>query len=197
MKKCGKKGCGRQKKLRFFFVVSEKSTTFAGKTTISTMTHVSLNTATQQEVTTLDVLWAFYLSQPRRVKRAFLSRIEAEEHPVAEFQWFKDLKAIRALKENWDDEGAKPINRTAIREVQKMMNMLSSQTATKIRLFPTPMGAVMVKLETSNGRIKGEIGNKQMSYFVKREGTATEHHSFEDLNKGNIALLVQNLEAIG
>ena len=149
----------------------------------------------QREVTTLDVLWAFYQSQPKRVRKAFRTKMEAEEKK-ASAQWQTDLKDIKALKENWDGEGARPVNRDAIRNAQKLMNMLTSIVALNARLYPTSLGAVMVKLESKKGRIKGEIGDKQMSYFVKRQDVATEYHSFEDLTKENMAMFVSNLESI-
>ena len=52
----------------------------------------------------------------------------------------------------------------------------------------------MVKLETAKGRLKGEIGDIEMSYFVKRQGMATEHHSFEVVNKENLSSLVHHLK---
>lgn len=155
------------------------------------------NTSTLQRPSALEVLWAFYQSQPIRVKKAFRTRMEAEEKGlVFVLQWQIDLKEIKALKDNWDEEGAKPANRVAIRKVQQLMGKLSSAVAVNVRLFPTPLGAVMLKKETAKGRIKGEIGDTQMSYFVKYYGAATEYHSFEDLNKGTLGLLVANMERI-
>ena len=60
--------------------------------------------------------------------------------------------------------------------------------------YPTHLGAVMVKLEAAKGRLKGEIGDIEMSYFVKRQGMATEHHSFEVVNKENLSSLVHHLK---
>ena len=154
------------------------------------------DTNAQPKVTTLDILWAFYQSQPKRVKRAFRTRMEAEEDTTAPAQWQIDLEGIKALKENWNEEDAKPINRKAIRNVLRIMDMLATRVAADVRLYPTPLGAVMVKLETSKGRIKGEIGDKQMSYFIKRANAPTEHHSFEDLTKETLSSLIRNMEEI-
>ena len=150
----------------------------------------------QPGISALDVLWAFYQSQPKSVKKAFRSRMEAEAQPRPIALWQQDLKEIKALKDNWDEEGAPRINQTAIRNSLKLMKMLTDRIAGSVRLFPTRLGAVMVSLETEKGRVKGEMGETNISYFVKRPGVATEHHSFENLTKENLSLLVHNLEAI-
>jgi hypothetical protein len=154
------------------------------------------NSTKQSGVSTLDVLWAFYQSQPKSVKKAFRTRMEAEDKSAPVPLWKQDIKEMKALKENWDEEGAPAINRDAIRHSQKLMQMLTDGVAVKVRLFPTHLGAVMVKCETDKGRIKGEVGDKVMSYFVKRPNAATEHYSFEELTKENLQTLVRNLESI-
>jgi len=151
------------------------------------------NISGQSGLSTLDVLWALYQSQPKSVKKAFRTRMEAEDNSVSTALWQKDLKDISALKDNWDEEGAQKINRVAIKNARKIARALDKETAALVRLFPTSLGAVMIVLETDKGRIKGKIGDTIMSYFVKRSGSATEHHSFEDLTKDNLQVLVENL----
>ena len=110
--------------------------------------------------------------------------------------WLRDLKDIRLLKEDWDDAGAPCINKVAIDNANKFALTLGCAVAKLIRLFPTHLGAVMLKLETEKGRIKCEIGDTQMSYFVKREGSETVHHSFEAINDDSLMVLRSNLESI-
>lgn len=159
------------------------------------MATMTQNSHAGVQVMPLDVLWAFYQSQPKSVKKAFRTRMEAEENKTTA-PWQQDLKEIKALKANWDEEGAPAINKAAIRNAQKLMGMISSEAASQMRLMPTRLGAVMIKLETQKGRIKGEVGDNEMSYFVKRQGIPTEHYSFEPMNKERLATLVQNLESI-
>jgi len=159
------------------------------------------NTISTPRVSTLDVLWAFYQSQPRKVKVAFRNLLETQDNantkqPRQIVQWKKDLREIRLLKDGWDDEGAPSINRDAINNTIKIATSLTTYTAQLIRLYPTPLGAVSLKLETEKGRIKCDIGDTQMSYFVKRPGIATEHHSFEDINADTLSTLRSNLESI-
>ena len=159
------------------------------------------STISQQGISTLDVLWAFYLSQPKQVRKAFRVRLELEDKQNTRkatqvAQWQKDLKSIRSLKAGWDEEGAPRINRDAIAHANQFLASLNSANAVGIRLFPTHLGAVMLKLETQKGRIKCEFGDSQMSWFVKREGLATEHHSFEDINSDSWAMLASNIESI-
>lgn len=156
------------------------------------------NTITRQRVSTLDVLWAFYQSQPKKIKIAFRNMLDAQDDTKTKTQnaqWKTDLKEIRSLKAGWD-EGAPQIDKTAITNVNKFAESLCQAIATKIRLYPTLLGAVMLKLETQKGRIKCEFGGKQMSYFVKRQGFETEHHSFEDINDDTLSALNVKLESI-
>lgn len=160
------------------------------------MAAMTPQTPTSGQISTLDVLWAFYQSQPPKVKKAFWIRMEAEDKVSHGALWQQDLKEIKALKDNWDEEGAPKINRMAIRNVQKLMDSVPEGIAAQMRLYPTHLGAVMVKLETAKGRLKGEIGDIEMSYFVKRQGMATEHHSFEVVNKENLSALVHHLKMV-
>lgn len=163
-----------------------------------TMATAVQNTITRQKVSTLDVLWAFYQSQPKKIKIAFRNMIDTQDEEKKQspiLQWQADLKGIRNLKEDWD-ENAQPINKTAIANVNKFAKSLDKTIASQIRLYPTPLGAIMLKLETSKGRIKCEIGDKQMSYFVKQQGFETEYHTFEDINKDTLSLLESKLESI-
>lgn len=159
------------------------------------------NTMSLNGVSTLDVLWAFYLSQPKQVKKAFRARLEnqdkAENEKTNQFaQWQVDLKGIRSLKDGWDDENAPRINREAISNVDSFVKTLASAVSHNIRLFPTYLGGVMLRIETEKGRIKCEFGDKQMSYFVKRKDRETEHHSYEDINSETLFVLKSNIESI-
>jgi len=154
-----------------------------------------------QGVSTLDVLWAFYLSQPKQVKRAFRARLENQDKAENEktdqhAQWQVDLKEIRSLKVGWDDENAPRINRDAISHVYNFVKTLAGAVSHNIRLFPTYLGGVMLRIETEKGRIKCEFGDRQMSYFVKRKDQDTEHHSFEDINSETMSVLKSNIESI-
>jgi hypothetical protein len=159
------------------------------------------NTMSLNGVSTLDVLWAFYLSQPKQVKKAFRARLEkqdkTEKVKTNQFaQWQVDLKGIRSLKDGWDDEKAPRINREAISHVDSFVKTLVGAISHNIRLFPTYLGGVMLRIETEKGRIKCEFGDKQMSYFVKRKDRETEHHSFEDINSETLFVLKSNIESI-
>ena len=107
-----------------------------------------------------------------------------------------NLKDIRSLKVGWDDENAPRINRDAISHVDSFVKTLSDAVSHNIRLFPTYLGGVMLRIETEKGRIKCEFGDKQMSYFVKRKNQDTEHHSFEDINSETLSVLKSNIESI-
>ena len=152
------------------------------------------NNAGGQGLAAVDALWTLYLSQPQRVKKAFRMRIESlEKH---EDLWLRDLKEIQSLKQNWDNAGAPIINRGAISATKKHMSLIDSDVSKQVRLLPTPMGAIMLQLETGKGRLKCEVGNDTMSYFVKKSGFATEHHSYEELTDENIVILKNHLKSL-
>lgn len=159
------------------------------------------NTTGHHGVSTLDVLWAFYLSQPKQIKKAFRDRLETqdetERQEKAQFaQWQTDLKSIRMLKTGWDNENAPRINRNAISHVNSFVKTLADAISHDVRLYPTYLGGIMLRIETEKGRIKCEFGDKQMSYFVKRKDREAEHHSFEDINSETLSVLKSNIESI-
>ena len=63
--------------------------------TFATMTYSTLQS---QRLSTLDVLWAFYQSQTKRVKKAFLKRV-ADEDNLA-----KETEAMNAYERSLTDE---------------------------------------------------------------------------------------------
>ena len=110
--------------------------------------------------------------------------------------WQRDIDAISALTDNWDEEGARRIDRMAILNANRIVSSLEKNVAKGVRLYPTPLGAVMLKLETQKGRLKGEVGDQLISYFLKRPNMAPEHHSFEEINSNNLDLLKSNLTSL-
>ena len=111
-------------------------------------------------------------------------------------KWQKDLDEISALTDNWDEEGASRIDRTAILNASRIVSSLDKTVAKEVRLYPTPLGAVMLKLETDKGRLKGEIGNQLISYFVTRPSMSPEYHSFEEVTPNHFDLLKSNLASL-
>jgi hypothetical protein len=68
--------------------------------------------------------------------------------------------------------------------------------AAHIRLFPNALGAVNMQLETERGRVRCEMGEDVMSYFVKRQGEVTEYHSFEAIDENALTVLKQSLMSV-
>lgn len=162
------------------------------------MTPISTSTISQSGISTLDVLWAFYQSQPVSVRKAFRDRLEAQDRNDSPEQllWKHDLKQIRSLKDNWDGENAPRISRVAISHITKWISTVNVSVASLVRLYPTHLGAVMMKMETEKGRVNCEMGENLMSYFVKRPGQSTLHHSFEEPSSDNLAQLNTYLESL-
>lgn len=153
--------------------------------------------AVQRRIDTLDVLWAFYSSQPKTVRKAFRTRIENEDKDTVLSQWERDLHEIKALKDDWDEEGARSVGQGVIKNIERLMTMLGEGVSSAVRLYPTPLGAVMVSLDTAVGRIKGEVGDKEFSYFVKRPGMPTEYHSFLPVGKEEFGEFVDKMKSLG
>lgn len=110
-------------------------------------------------------------------------------------KYFDRLDEIALLEDDWDGEGAKSVNEKAIDNVRHLIgNMPQSILLAKLKLFPSELGAVSMKLESSKGKLRAEIGDSIFSYYVRRTGARNaEHHSFEEWNDSNIAYLVSSL----
>ncbi len=130
------------------------------------------------------------------MKKAFRIRMETEDKTADSLPWQKDLRKIQNLKDNWDNEGACAINRLAIKNVQHLMKTVNINVASSLCLHPTPLGAVGIMFETKQGRIKGEVGDVALSYFVKRPDAQTEYYSFEPANEETFVVLARKLESI-
>ena len=76
--------------------------------------------AVQRRIDTLDVLWAFYSSQPKTVRKAFRTRIENEDKDTVLYQWERDLHEIKALKDDWDEEGARSVGQGVIKNIERL-----------------------------------------------------------------------------
>lgn len=70
--------------------------TFATKSEL--MATIASPTFQSKEISTLDVLWAFYQSQTNKVKKAFLKRIADEESAA------KEAEAMKAYEKTLTEE---------------------------------------------------------------------------------------------
>lgn len=110
--------------------------------------------------------------------------------------WQRDIDRMRNLSANWDADGAEPVNGIAISNTERFVRQLEAVVAAQIRLFPNAFGAVNMQLETERGRVRCEMGEDMMSYFVKRKGEATEYHSFETIDEEALIVLKQSLMSL-
>ena len=63
-------------------------------------------------------------------------------------------------------------------------------------LIRKPFSLFLLKLETDKGRLKCEMGDSLMSYFIKTSNGDTKHHSFEEINKETLSELKSSLESL-
>lgn len=113
-------------------------------------------------------------------------------------KYLDKLDEIALLEDDWDGEGAKSVNEKAIDNVRHLIdNMPQSILFANLKLFPSELGAVSMKLESSKGKLRAEIGDSIFSYYVRRTGIKNaEHHSFEEWNDSSIANLVSSLSGL-
>lgn len=102
------------------------------------------------------------------------------------------LSYLARLGANWDGYGAEPVHLQAIQNTTSLLHKLSDLQRMSIEIMPTHHGAILLKSQTFSGNLlKCEIGDKQMSYFIRRKGYETRYFSFVDWNEENCKSLVQ------
>lgn len=104
------------------------------------------------------------------------------------------LESFRLLEEDWDDEGAVAVNEAAIAHGLELVNKLPNEVLNaRLEWFPTELGAVSLRLATTRGKLRAEIGDTNFSYFLKPTGKESERHSFEPWEEKYINQLVESL----
>lgn len=132
---------------------------------------------------------------------------EEEMDPVGgSYQYYFDeiqtnqrilLSYLTRLEANWDGYGAEPVHLQAIQHVTYLLNKLPDLQRMSIEIMPTHHGAILLKSQTFSGNLlKCEIGDTQMSYFIRKKGYKTRYFSFVDWNEENCKSLVQAIKEL-
>jgi len=114
---------------------------------------------------------------------------------VSADKYYNKLDRMLLLEDDWDNEGAKAVDRMAVENTRQLISLLPENVLqADLRIFASELGAVSLKLSTSKGMLRSEIGDTIFSYYIKRDGSkSTERHSFEDWSEPNISAFVSSL----
>ena len=77
------------------------------------------------------------------------------------------LEELAGLKENWDDDGALPIESKTIRNVKQLIERADDSDLEKWVIFPDVNGTIL--LESKSGDAVISIGNHDFSYSGKNQ----------------------------
>ena len=91
---------------------------------------------------------------------------KAEPSPVVKSQ-LERIDELARLKPNWDDEGAMPIEPSALLNVRRLVRKLDDEILGKWAIFPDVNGTIL--METLNGDASVSIGNTQFTYTSPRQ----------------------------
>ena len=84
------------------------------------------------------------------------------------------LEKLLYLDDDWDGYGAPAISRKSIENCNKIISLLSRQSADGIEVLPTEYGGVQIKKILADGSLlSGDFGDDTMSYYIERDGKAT------------------------
>lgn len=108
------------------------------------------------------------------------------------------LKEFETLEENWDGDGAKAVDKTAVKNCQSLLGKLSDEVlSADFKVFPSELGAISIKLKTVKGILRSEIGDTIFSYYIRKsESQETEYHSFEEWNDTNVLGFIASLSSL-
>ncbi|MBQ7513460.1 MAG: hypothetical protein IJS95_03615, partial [Prevotella sp.] len=81
-------------------------------------------------------------------------------------QQLSRLDKLAALKADWDDEGALPIEPKTIRNVKRLIELSDDDELKKWTIFPDINGTIL--LESNSGDATVSIGNKDFSFTSSR-----------------------------
>lgn len=110
-------------------------------------------------------------------------------------QHMKQLRDFSYLPNNWDGYGAEPVNKKAIQNVESLLGRLPGLLQMSIDVQPTHHGAILLKSQTFSGNLlKCEIGDTQVSYFIRKQDEGTRYFSFVDWNDKTCDAIIKAIE---
>ena len=113
-----------------------------------------------------------------------LLRVLVYVNELANNPFLKQFDLLYKLQDNWDGYGAPKISNTAIDNCMTIVNKL--KVSDNVEILPTEIGGVQIlyKPNTSE-RLSCNIGDKELSYYVKKDNTKTFFSPFLECNEQN------------
>jgi len=113
-----------------------------------------------------------------------------EKESIAYQELVTRLDEMAALKADWDDEGAPPIDKTIIDTVKQLIERDNGQALEKWIIFPDTNGTLQLDAKERDAVIS--IGRTEFSYFYNgKEGS--ERASHVDLTIDSLAQLISHI----
>ena len=96
------------------------------------------------------------------------------------------FELLYRLDNNWDGYGAPKISVTAIDNCKHVINDISQDTYQYLEILPTEIGGVQVIYKPNAAdRLSCNIGDNELSYYIKKEGKQTFFSPFLECNNLN------------
>ena len=113
------------------------------------------------------VTTAHFTIDPPLVQRATCPRAQMRAPYYQEFAAHQLLIAIAELDDNWDGEGACPINDKTKINAHRALNSLLLDVPVVPEITPNNNGTVSFEWKTDQGRAHLEIGLTRFSFYIK------------------------------
>lgn len=113
-----------------------------------------------------------------------LLRVLYYVNELANNPFLKQFDLLSKLQDNWDGYGAPKISNTAIDNCMTIVNHL--KVSENIEILPTEIGGVQIIYKPNQSeRLSCNIGDKELSYYVKKNNTKTFFSPFLECNEQN------------
>lgn len=119
----------------------------------------------------------------------FLVTLTTHDKMIAYHGINSQLEALKSYDKDWDGYGASSVSDVAFENSQALMQGIECNDPLAMEIMPSHSGAVIFKYRYGNTVIRGEIGTKSVSYYVRHKGQPTEYHNDEPWNMQTIHAL--------
>ena len=105
----------------------------------------------------------------------------------------QSLNQLTKLKNDWDGYGAPSIGVTAIENCRRLLGKIGGEI-NDIQILPTEIGGVQIIYQPNiDDRLSCNIGDNELSYYIKRKGHKPEFSPFLQCNEQNLNDLAFNI----
>ena len=113
----------------------------------------------------------------------------------------KEIRSFGVLPENWDGYGAFRINEKIIENAITLADILHNISTVNLstvkHIFPSPNGTInFIWTNKNDERISLEIGDNNLSYYVKQNSKSPEFFDNVDINIEQMQKLSKSIQSI-